>query len=206
LIRIVGPAFDRVCAWAREGIPLKIVFVGVDRYFDRYYAKSGRRRPVRIEFCEADIHDAFDEWRRAVGVVSISSEDEQGARNATLPAHLERTVARLTARRAGEDRGLDDVIAEIVQELDGSRAKAKSVRGDARDRLLDRLEELDRRLIETVRERSDPATLDRLGVEADAELAPFRPRMTPAMYAQSRHACVDRLLRERLGLPTIAFG
>ena len=42
---------------------------GIDRYFERYYAKGPRRRPVRIEFCEADILDAFDQWRRAVGIV-----------------------------------------------------------------------------------------------------------------------------------------
>jgi hypothetical protein len=206
LIRIVGPAFDRVCGWAREGIPLKIVFLGVDRYFERYYAKTPRRRPARIEFCDADIRDAFDEWRRAVGVASVSSEDEPDHTNVTLPAHLERVIARLTARRAGEDRSLDSVIGEIVRELDGSRSKAKGLRGDARDRFLRRLDELDRHLLDTVHGRCERGLLDRLAEEADAELAPFRPRMTAETYAQSKQACVDRLLRERLGLPTVAFG
>ena len=70
LIRIVGPAFERVRGWAETGIPLKVVIAGIDRYFDRYYAKGPRRRPVRIDFCDADVRDVFDEWRRAVGVVS----------------------------------------------------------------------------------------------------------------------------------------
>ncbi len=65
LIRIVGPAFEQVCAWAERGIPLKLAMRGVDRYFERYYAKGPRRRPVRIEFCEADVLDVFDEWRRS---------------------------------------------------------------------------------------------------------------------------------------------
>jgi len=68
LIRIVGPAFEQVCGWAARGIPLKLAMRGIDRYFERYYAKGARRRPVRIEFCEADVLDVFDEWRRAVGV------------------------------------------------------------------------------------------------------------------------------------------
>jgi hypothetical protein len=58
LIRIVGPAFEQVCGWATRGIPVKIVFRGIDRYFDRYYAKGPRRRPVRVEFCEADVLEA----------------------------------------------------------------------------------------------------------------------------------------------------
>ncbi len=68
LVRIVGPSFDRVRGWAESGVPLKVVFAGIDRYFERYYAKGPRRRPVRIDFCEADVLDVFDEWRRAVGL------------------------------------------------------------------------------------------------------------------------------------------
>ena len=70
LIRIVGPAFEQVLGWAARGVPIKIACHGIDRYFERYYAKGPRRRPVRIEFCEADVLDAFDEWRRAVGIAS----------------------------------------------------------------------------------------------------------------------------------------
>ena len=69
LIRIVGPAFEQVCGWANLGVPLKVAFRGIDQYCERYYAKGPRRRPVRIEFCEADILDLFDAWRRAIGVV-----------------------------------------------------------------------------------------------------------------------------------------
>ncbi len=69
LVRLVGPAFDVVVGWARQGIPLKVACRGIDRFFERDLAKDRtRRRPVRIEFCEADVLDAFDEWRRAVGV------------------------------------------------------------------------------------------------------------------------------------------
>src|SRR6185503_15476919 len=72
LIRIIGPAFEQVCGWAARGIPLNVACRGVDRYFERYYARGPRRRPVRIEFCEADVLDVFDEWRRAVGIAAWS--------------------------------------------------------------------------------------------------------------------------------------
>ena len=69
LIRIVGPAFEQVCGWAQRGVPLNVAFKGIDRYCERYYSRP-RRRPVRIEFCETDILELFDDWRRAVGVSS----------------------------------------------------------------------------------------------------------------------------------------
>jgi hypothetical protein len=213
LIRIVGPAFEQVCGWAARGIPLKVVFRGVDRYFDRYYAKGPRRRPVRIEFCEADVLDVFDEWRRAVGVgaaaaAGADSGDEtvRGARpRESLAAHLDRVVARLTILRAGEDRSLDGTLDDLVRELDAARAGSKSVRGERRDGLLQRLRDLDRRLVEAARAACDGQTLRRLAAEADEQLAPFRHRMSAGVYAESQQACLDRLIREHAKLPTIAF-
>jgi hypothetical protein len=112
LIRIVGPAFEQVTSWSQQGIPLKIVFAGIDRYFERYYRKGPRRRPVRVEFCEADIRDVFDEWRRAVGVArlpSVAGGDEQEhaspARKSSLAGHIERVLARLTVVRGSAQLG-----------------------------------------------------------------------------------------------------
>jgi hypothetical protein len=199
LIRIVGPAFEQVCGWSARGIPLRLAMRGVDRYFERYYAKGPRRRPVRIEFCEADVLDVFDEWRRSVGVSAAA-----GPRS-SLPAHLERVIVRLTTLRAGSDRSLDPVFDDVVRELDAARASARSIRGDAREVLVDRLRQLDASLIDALRHRCDQPTLERLAAEADEELKPFRARMPAEAYQQSHQACVDRLLRERAGLPTVAF-
>ena len=135
-----------------------------------------------------------------------SQSDEEPARKpGTLPAHLERVVARLTALRGGEDRRLDAVLDEIVRELDAARGGAKSLRGDARTALLERLRVLDARLVQAARDVCDATTLQRLDAEADRELAPFRQRMPAEAYAQSQQLCIDRLIREHLRLPVIAF-
>lgn len=217
LIRIVGPAFERVCSWASRGVPVTVAYRGIDRYFERYYASGPRRRPVRVEFCDADVLDAFDEWRRAVGVVTTAgpldpdaAEPVQDAgatarKRESLAGHLERVVARLTACRAGQDRSLDRVVDEIVRELDAARAGAKGIRGSARELLLERLRRLDARLLDAARAGCDDEVLRRLAEEADEELAPFRSRLAPAAYAQSHQACLARLIRERARLPQIAF-
>ncbi|MEQ1573559.1 MAG: hypothetical protein ABL993_04870 [Vicinamibacterales bacterium] len=221
LVRIVGPAFEQVCGWAGRGIPFAVACGGIDRYFERYYAKGPRRRPVQIQFCEADVLDMFDEWRRAVGVTdgalhataatSPTASDvlvDDGAgprREASLPAHLERVVARLTVLRSGEDRSLDPAIDSVVRELDAARAGAARLRGSARERFVNRLRALDDQLLDAARAGCDDATLAQLGEEADADLAPFRNRMPRDAYDQSRTASIDRLLRERSRLPVIAF-
>jgi hypothetical protein len=221
LIRIVGPAFEQVCGWATKGVPLAVAMRGIDRYFERYYAKGPRRRPVRVEFCEADVLDVFDEWRNALGI-TVSADgppegsphepeggphkDERPSRHhESLPAHLERVVARLTSLRAGPDRSLDTTIDDLVGEIDVARARSKSLRGEARQALIERLRALDRALLEAAYARCDEPARQALANDVDAELAPFRARMAPEAYEQSRRAARDRLLRERRGLPLVAF-
>src|SRR5262249_33660890 len=84
LIRVVGPSFELVSRWEEQGGPLKVAFAGIDRYFERYYRKGPRRRPVRIDFCEADVLDVFDEWRRAVGV---SHQSQVASRQSRVASH-----------------------------------------------------------------------------------------------------------------------
>jgi len=218
LVRIVGPAFEQVCGWARRGVPLGVARRGIDRYFERYYAKGPRRRPVRIEFCEADVLDTFDEWRRALGVPlgergqgTVEGEGEGGTGDrgqggkGTLPVHLERVIARLTVARGGEAGGLGDELDAIVRELDGLRSSARGLRGQAREACLQRLSALDAQLIAAARQLGDAPLMMQLERDAEAELAPFRDRMLAAAYERSRQACIDRLLRERHRLPIIAF-
>lgn len=215
LVRIVGPSFDRVCGWEARGVPLRIVYRGIDRAVDRQRAKGGtRRRPLLIDFCEADVFDAFDEWRRAVGVTaSAPSETTPGEavtvaeprRAPSLGAHLDRVIARLTARRAGGAGGFDEALDEIVRELDGLRAQARQARGAAREAIVSRLVELDRALRQAAWDGVTDADRVAMAGEADAELAPFRARMTEDAYQRARDASLERLVRDRARLPVVSF-
>ncbi len=226
LVRVTGPSFDLVSGWADQGIPLKIAFQGIDRYFERYYRKGPRRRPVKIDFCDADVLDVFDEWRRALGLPhrsleddgdglsrpSPTGEDDSLARRSAkggggLPAHLQRVVLRLTAARASGSLGdaFDELIDRVARELDLARASAGGVRGDARQALVARLSALDAKLIEGARASLDEAAVARLIRESHEELAAFRELMTADAYERAHDAAVARLIRERLNLPSIAF-
>jgi hypothetical protein len=210
LIRIVGPVFEQVSGWAAQGVPLAIAFRGIDRYCERYYAKGPRRRPVRIEFCEADILDLFDNWRRAVGVSPIDAgraeRDRAEPRRDSLPAHLDRAIARLAAVRSGRwSREFDERLDRAVRELDEARASATHARGDARASLLGRLSALDRELLDAARNELDATRRGALRAEAEAEIAPFASRMTDQARSSAVTAAHDRLVRDAVGLPLLAL-
>ncbi len=177
------------------------------RYCERYYAKGPRRRPVRIEFCEADILDLFDAWRRAVGVAVTTEHVEPAPRKPPLAGHIERASARLTATRA-DGRWSAQFNARLdaaVRELEGLAGEAKKARGEARAQLIDRLAALDADLLAAAVDEIDPQQAQALKREAEAELAPFGSRMAPEVRDRAIGAAHHRLVREALGVPVIRY-
>jgi len=216
LIRVTGPSFDLVAGWARQGVPLKVACAGIDRSFDRYYRKGPRRRPVKIDFCEADILDVFDEWRRAVGISSslrspgVSSQSlspQSPSARHSLPAHLERVVLRLSEGRARGALGpaFDALIDRVSAELETARARTGGVRGEVRQELIARLAELDTELLQQAQALLDSPTRTALSNEVEESLVPFRAGMAPESLARARQGALDALVRERFRLPRIAF-
>jgi hypothetical protein len=216
LIRIVGPAFERVTGWAAQGVPLKVALAGIDRYFERYYRKGPRRRPVRVEFCDADVLDAFDEWRRAVGVSVVTPDSEGGPQveepvpaarpRRSLKAHIESILARLTVLR-GSDRlgGLaGEALAEAVRAIEPLAHAAEQARGEQRQPILDALADADRRMVAAIDARLPDEVRAALTIEASRELEPFRSRMSESVYRDACAAARTRLIREQYGLPEIA--
>jgi hypothetical protein len=221
LIRVAGPTFDLVRGWAESGVPLKVALTGIDRTFERYYRKGARRRPLQVSFCDADVLDAFDDWRRAVGLPGAghrasesaravdgkSAHSERPDRHRSLPLHLERLSRRLTLLRGDSrhDPGMDAALAAAVIELDSRRAAARQARGAARAALIARLDSLDDELLSHARARLSSEQLRRLSDEAGEALAPFRERMPRQAYEAARETALTRLLREHTGLPVIRY-
>jgi hypothetical protein len=223
LVRIVGPSFELVARWAADGIPFKVACRGIDRYCERYERRRTRLRPVRIDHCEADVREVFDEWRRAIGLRAAPPEDDGAKSGASggaaadfavpakssgsLPSHLERALTRLSTARAlgriGEQA--DTVIDQVSQALDDARGSGQGVRGEARRQLLERLRALDAELLRVVRQPIDPGEAERLAAEAEAELAAFRDTMSPDGFRAACRSAEDRLVRESYDLPIIAF-
>jgi len=205
LIRIVGPVFEQVSGWAAQGIPLAVAYRGIDQYCERYYAKGQRRRPVRVEFCEADVLSLFDDWRRAVGVGTAQPDahDDVREKRDSLPAHIDRVIARLTGTRATVSAGFGARLEAVVRELDAARADARHARGDTRAALVARLSALDRELLQLARQELDETKTSALTIAAAADIAPFAARMPADARAQATEAAFERLLRDAIGLPTL---
>lgn len=217
LIRLVGPAFVLVSGWAARGVPLRVVLHGVERGVVRLEARGPRRRPVRVEFCEADVMDAFDQWRRAVGPQAVGSSpgsqpgadaaaDAHGKRQPSLTRHLERVIERLSSVRAATP--MNDAAARAVDQaltsLNESAVHARGARGEQRERVRQQLPEIDDALLTALVDAQAPQVREQLLQRASDELRPLRPRLSDEAYADARARMLRHLLRLQLSLPEIS--
>jgi len=219
LVRIVGPGFELARTWALEGLPLSIVFYGIDRKAERH--RSGRStRPLRLEFCEADVRAAFDHWRRAIGLSTgavASNGDADAAasdagnitsdhthpRKPSLTRHLDRAIERLTRVSARMDvpEPAREAFAALLMDVVALRDAARTTRGPGREPVVAALGPLDARVRDAAREALPPPELASLALEAERDLAAYRSRLTPEAWQTSVAMTLDRLTRDRLGLP-----
>lgn len=211
LVRIAGVAFELVRSWAVEGIPLPIVYRGIEQKAERH--RAGRStRPLRLEFCENDVRALYDDWRRAVGIHAATSGELADAhspvieerRRPSVVRQLDRAIGRLlaAAARLETPEALRERLASILEQLSDVRDQLRGARGEARRVLLERAAAIDVEIGEAARQAVDLA-LPELEAEARRELAGYRARMAPDAWSRSVDAAVDRLLRERFGLPSI---
>jgi hypothetical protein len=211
LIRIVGASFELVRGWALTGVPMAIVFRGIEQKAERH--RAGRsKRPLRLEFCEGDVRALYEDWRRAVGLGPQATDGGEGVaspaiderRRPSIPRQLDRAIDRIV-RAAGQleaPESFREALAGILDQLSELRELARHARGEQRRALLERALTIDAAIGAAAR----GAAGDGLGetvADATRELAGFRTRLTPEVWQKSLDVAVDRLLRERYGLPTL---
>jgi hypothetical protein len=218
IIRIAGAGFELVRGWALEGIPLSVVCHAISAKAERH-RKGHATRPLRIEFCAADVRAVYGQWRRAVGLTGRAAaggdpvaEADDGertpaevGRRVSLSRHLQRALDRLGAAvsRADLHRGVRDAIEVALADVAALADQARGTRGAAREALISALADVDRRMLANVRAAVGPAELDRLAGEAARDLAVYRGRVADDVWHRSVDLGVSRQLRDELGLPVL---
>ncbi|MEO8480947.1 MAG: hypothetical protein ABI634_01985 [Acidobacteriota bacterium] len=208
LVRIVGSGFELVRQWAMDGVPFSVVCRAIDMKAERH--RAGRStRPLRIEFCESDVRAVFQDWKRAVGVTGSArpAEEERAddAKPPSLSKHLDRVVAALTraAGRLEVPASFRDELTRILEGVVELRESTRGRRGAGREGVSASLARWDGELVGAARASVGPGALAAMRQEAAGELHAYRTRMPLDVWERSLDVATDRLVRERLNLPTI---
>jgi hypothetical protein len=193
------------------------VFRGIEQKAERHKAGAARR-PLRIEFCEADVREVYEAWRRAIGVGATSAHDAGGAseepqadrgsgsaRRVTT-RDLDRAVDRLmsTAGRLELPDVLRDEVNRVLEQVLIIRDAVKGSRGAAREGHLASLPDLDRSVMAAAHQAMTPDALTPIRQDAERDLEPFRGRLSTEAWDQAIAVTIDRGVRGHFGLPELA--
>lgn len=187
-------------SWKNAGVPLEAVLRGIDTAFEKWHAQKKRRQNVNsLAYCtqavmeEADRMAGLAPARRAPQAVEAPfSEDE-------LRNHLAANAALLRAQPASQ-AGFE----EIASLLDRLAAEAPAHLADL-EQLEQRLTAIEDKLFALLRSQADDEVLFQLRRDLDAQLKPYRGKMTASQLALLERQFLDRKLLERLGLKRLSL-
>lgn len=183
--------------WKNSGVPLEAVLRGIDAAFDKWRARKQRTQMVNsLAFCaQAVLKEA-----QAMADRGGAPQGEEPAGAAPFPIeslceHIERAIAALSGREdyAEISAGLQEVLAHLAEHYE-------------------RLQELDQRLTAfeekmaaIARVRLPAEDLFAMRKAMDAQLQPYRGKMTTDQLQRLEKRLMDRRIYEALGLPRLSI-
>lgn len=182
-------------AWKDSGVPLEAVLRGIDAAFEKWRVKRNRRQLVNsVAYCAQAV---AEEAAAMAGAPAPSQARREAAPPFSLDElreYLARNAAML--RAAGRE--------EIAASLDRLGADVEVHYRDLED-LERRLTALEDKLIASERAAQTEEDLLEARRDLDAQLRPYRGKMTADQIAMLEKQYLDRRLLERAGLPRLSL-
>ena len=197
-------------SWREAGVPLEAVLRGIDTAFDRYDSRSvrskGRLRKVNgLAWCAQAVMAAAEEMVEAATGAAPQRETTAGSsgfESERVAAYLKRNADGVAT---ASERSSNEALASIatrLRELAAGMQATDAMPLEDLDRILTVLEE---RMVEAVRANASEAELVTIRQQADAELAPFRSKMSAVQLRQVQQQFLTRRLLQIRSLPRLSL-
>jgi hypothetical protein len=197
-------------SWREAGVPLEAVLRGIDTAFDRYETRSVRakarlRKVNGLAWCAQAVMTAAEEMVEAsTGAAPQGKPSTQasGLENQRVASYLKQNADAIAvvAERSGNEALL--AIANRVRELAAAMSESDPMALEDLDRTLTVLEE---RMVDALRSAAKEDELVAIRQQADAELAPFRSRMSTVQLRQVHQQFLTRKLLQTNSLPRLSL-
>jgi hypothetical protein len=197
-------------SWREAGVPLEAVLRGIDTAFDRYETRSTRtkgqlRRVNGLAWCAQAVMTAAEEMVEAATGAAPQREavtHSSGFENERVAVYLKQNADEVaTASERMSNEALVP-IATRLRELAAGMNEVDAMPLEDLDRILTVLEE---RMVDVVRANAGETELVKLRQQADAELAPFRSKMSAVQLRQVQQQFLTRRLLQMHSLPRLSL-
>lgn len=192
--------------WQQREVPLHIILRGIEKVFDSMDSQPARKRSIKsLTYCRDEIEAQYADWltRQAgkpSGAATISAETTQSGfltREYVLE-HIENSIAQLKIIKQPE---LQEDLRRAVAGLESLRENFTDDCDAAEKILLETENFLDAQL----KRNTDPAHLNRIKKEVEANLAAYKNKMDKEAYEKTFDLMFLKRLREDLRIPRLSL-
>ena len=199
--------------WQQQGVPLEAVLKGIDRAFERWSRRAGRRGRIKsLLYCLDAVSDVFEEMREAAAgrppAQPATAPPTPGFSHEEIAAFLRQNAQQL---RAAAERApaVAPAFTEIAAALE---ALAPPTTGQVEQPALANLEDLERhltvfeeKLLAALTQASTTDELLALRREVDRALAPYRRKLSAEQRALVEKQYLQKKLFESYHLPRLSL-
>ena len=183
-------------SWKNAGVPLEAVLRGIDAAFDKWRSRKSKTQKVNsLAFCTQAV---LTEAQQTAGSTPGESAAAQSPYTAEeLRAYLGGNATTLRATAGAP-------YAEIAATLD---RLSEEIEEHVRDlqRLEQRLTVLEEKMLAVARASQTEEHLLKIRQDLDADLRPYRSKMSAPQLAMLEKQYLERRLLERQGLPRLSL-
>ena len=191
-------------SWKNAGIPLGAVLKGIERSFEKYHSSKRRRFSTvnSVAYCSQEVLGAAREM--AHGDTTIQQSAGAGFEPEALASFFKDRADDL--RHAAEERHVQhDVLSRVANALEDLAERAEGGELGDLEEVERKLAVLDDRVFAAATVALSEEQLLQVGRELDAELKPYRRRMTADQLGSLKQAYHRRKTLDLLGLPRLSL-
>jgi len=191
--------------WQREGIPLAVVFKGIDRAFERYDAKR-RGRPIKsLLYCVDAVADAAEEAKEAAAGGAAAGERTAPFLAGEVPAFLRANAAALREAAGRVAPAASASLNEIAAALEALAEQPAAQNSQNLEDLERHLTVFEEKLLAALTQAASADDLVALRREVERGLAPYRRKMKAEQLAMIEKQFLQKKLFDRFGLPRLSL-
>jgi hypothetical protein len=182
--------------WKNAGIPLEAVLKGIDQAFEKWRSRKQKRKLVNsVAYCTQAVMEAAQRTPAERAASAPPAEAPFTAEQ--LQTHLLHAAKELKAHN-------DHPLAEMAASLETLAAQSAEYVNNLEE-LERRLTALEEKLVAILRARQSEQELYALRSSLEAELKPYRGKMSVEQISMLERRYLDTALLERTKLPRLSL-
>lgn len=181
--------------WRTSGVPLEAVLRGIDDAFEKWRSRKNRRRLVNsIAYCAQAVMERAQRLGQGIEKRRITD----------APFEREELVRHLTSAADHLRKRSEVALVEVAAALDSLAAQPEKAMDDL-ESLEQRLSAMEDKVVGALRSRQTEEELFSMRQALDAELRPYRGKMSAEQLAMLERRYLDTALLDRAEVPRLSL-